>query len=40
MKKSTILIFVFSIFLMTSCEMFEGPEGPQGEQGEQGDTGP
>ena len=39
MKKSTWLIFVFSIFLMSSCEMFEGPEGPQGEQGIQGEPG-
>lgn len=40
MKKSACLIFVFSIFLMTSCEMFEGPEGPQGEQGVPGEQGP
>ncbi|WP_158859689.1 collagen-like protein [Lunatibacter salilacus] len=39
MKNSTFLIFIFSIFLMTSCEMFEGPEGPQGEQGLQGEQG-
>jgi hypothetical protein len=40
MKKSTILIGVFSLFMMTSCGMFEGPEGPQGEQGIQGEQGP
>jgi hypothetical protein len=40
MKKYVYLSFVFSIFLMASCEMFEGPEGPQGEQGVQGEQGP
>lgn len=39
MKKYIYLSFVFSIFLMASCEMFEGPEGPQGEQGVQGPQG-
>jgi len=39
MKKSTFLIFVFSLFLISSCGMFEGPEGPQGEQGLQGEQG-
>jgi hypothetical protein len=34
MKKSTMLIFVISMFLVASCGMFEGPEGPQGEQGD------
>jgi len=39
MKKSNFLIFVFSLFLISSCGMFEGSEGPQGEQGLQGIQG-
>jgi len=40
MKKSTFLIFVFSLFLIASCDLPPGPEGPQGDQGLQGEQGP